>query len=148
MKVKLLIDKEKYESVYKELTDHGIEVSDDATLVLSENKDKNYLSVKDKRGERVMIDSEDVVYIESYGHKVDVHTDKEVYSSQERIYMLEESLDPRIFIRVSNSVIIQKKHVTKIRPALSMKFVITMSDGTVIDVTRSYYASFKLFFGI
>ena len=148
MKVKLLIDKEKYESVYKELTDHGIEVSDDAELVVSEAESNRFLSVKDIKGDRVMIDASDIVFIESYGHKVDVHTDKTVFSSAERIYMLEESLDPKLFIRVSNSVIIQKKHVKNIRPALSMKFVLTMSEGTVIDVTRSYYASFKQFFGL
>jgi two-component system response regulator LytT len=148
LKVKLLIDTGKYESVYRELTEHGIEVSDDAELIVTENRDKSYLPVKNQKGERVMIDCEDIVYIESYGHRVDVHTNEEIYSSQDRIYMLEESLNPRSFIRVSNSVIVSKKHVTKIRPALSMKFVITMTDGTVIDVTRSYYASFRTFFGI
>ena len=70
MKVKLLIDKEKYESVYKELTDHGIEVSDDAELVVSEAESNRFLSVKDIKGDRVMIDASDIVFIESYGHKV------------------------------------------------------------------------------
>ena len=148
VKVKLLIDKERYESVYKEFTDHGIEISDDATLVVTETGNKHFLTVKDKKGDRVMIDSSDIVFVESYGHKVDVHTNEAVYTSGERIYVLEGMLDNRLFCRVSNSVIIQKRHVKNIRPALSMKFVLTMSEGTVIDVTRSYYASFKQFFGL
>ena len=69
MKVKLLIDKEKYESVYKELTDHGIEVSDDAELVVSEAESKRFLSVKDIKGDRVMIDASDIVFIKSFGSK-------------------------------------------------------------------------------
>ena len=148
MKVRLLLKEEKYDSVYKELTEHGIEVSEDADLVISEAPDKDFIQVRDIRGDRVMIDCRDIVFIESYGHKVDVHTTVATYSSQERIYMLEQSLDQRLFCRVSNSVIIQKKHVKNIRPALSMKFTITMTDGTIIDVTRSYYTSFKIFFGL
>ena len=148
MKVRLLLKEEKYDSVYKELTEHGIEVSEDADLVISEAPDKDFIQVRDIRGDRVMIDCKDIVFIESYGHKVDVHTTVATYSSQERIYMLEQSLDQRLFCRVSNSVIIQKKHVKNIRPALSMKFTITMTDGTIIDVTRSYYTSFKIFFGL
>ena len=34
MKVKILIDDEKYESIYKELYELGIEISDDAEYVL------------------------------------------------------------------------------------------------------------------
>lgn len=148
MKVRLLVKEEKYDSVYKDLTEHGIEVSEDAELVICEAPGKNFIQVKDIRGDRVMIDCEDIIFIESYGHKVDVHTTEATYASQDRIYMLEESLDQRLFCRVSNSVIIQKKHVKNIRPALSMKFTLTMTDGTIIDVTRSYYTSFKLFFGL
>ena len=148
MKVKILIDDEKYESIYKELYELGIEISDDAEYVLMSREQKKYLPVKNQDGERIMIDCADIIFIESYGHKIDVHTTDGVFSSQDRIYMLEEYLDSLHFTRISNSVIISKKYVKNIKPALSMKFIITMSDGTVIDVTRSYYASFKKFFGL
>ena len=29
-----------------------------------------------------------------------------------------------------------------------MKYVLTLSDGTLVDVTRSYYADFRRFFNI
>ena len=45
-------------------------------------------------------------------------------------------------------MIIARRHVKKIRPALSMKFILTLSDGTVVDVTRSYYSAFREFFNI
>ena len=64
------------------------------------------------------------------------------------MYQLESLLDPREFLRVSKSVIISRKHVRKIRPSLSMKFILTMSDGTLVDVTRTYYSDFRRFFGI
>ncbi|MBQ5989440.1 MAG: hypothetical protein IJL67_08100 [Oscillospiraceae bacterium] len=38
------------------------------------------------------------------------------------------------------------EYVKKIRPALSMKYVLTMTNGTLVDVTRSYYSEFRKFF--
>ena len=57
-------------------------------------------------------------------------------------------LDNTKFIRVSNCAIIARLHVKRIKPSISMKFILTMSDGSLVDVTRSYYSSFKDFFGI
>ena len=45
-------------------------------------------------------------------------------------------------------MIIAGKHVKKIRPSLSMKYILTMTDGTLVDVTRSYYSEFRRFFNI
>ena len=73
---------------------------------------------------------------------------KDTYRSRDRMYELESLLDPKDFLRVSKSVIIARKHVKKIRPSLSMKYILTMSDGTLVDVTRSYYSDFRRFFGI
>ena len=57
-------------------------------------------------------------------------------------------LDPKQFIRVSNSVIINRNMIREIRPTFSQKFILTMKDGSRADVTRSYYNSFKRAIGI
>lgn len=149
LKIMLSVSDEKYEELEKLLTDMGIEIDDDAELVLSErNTAVTHLSTKDENGRRVRVSTDDIVFIESYGHNVDVHTTYGTYSTSDRLYQLCGMLDQQKFLRVSNSVIIAKSHVKKIKPTLSMKFVLTMSDGTLVDVTRSYYSSFKIFFGI
>jgi fructokinase len=96
----------------------------------------------------VKLADNEIVYIEAFGRDIEVHTLSETYFAQERMYQLEEHLDSRTFIRVSKSVIISRNHVKKIRPSLSMKFILTMSDGTLVDVTRSYYSEFRRFFHI
>lgn len=149
MKIKLEVNDENYESIKKELVSLGIEIDDNSELVLT-RKEKfiTYLPVKTDDGEKVKISVSDVVFIESCGKDVIVHSKDQSYQSQDRLYQILESLNPKEFTRVSNSVIIAKKYVRKIKPTLSMKYILTMVDGTLIDVTRSYYQDFKKFFGI
>ena len=103
--------------------------------------------IKDKK-EHVRLSVSEVTFIEAYGKDIEIHTGEGTFLSQERMYMLETLLDPQEFLRVSKSVIISKKHIKRIRPSLSMKFILTLSDGTLVDVTRSYYNDFKRFFNI
>lgn len=150
MKVKLVVSKKHYEEVITMLMEHGIEVDDDADLVLTENnRFLDSLTVKNKvTNERVILPIEDITYIETYGHSVEVHTKDTAYQAMDRLYKIVNQLDPDKFLRISNSVVIARDKVKKITPTLSMKFILTMADGKNVDVTRSYYYIFKDFFGI
>lgn len=149
MKIRISVSDEKYVSVKEYLSDHGIEISDDAEFMITESAGRSsFVSVKDEKKDRVNLAAEEIVYIESYGKVIEIHTMTDIYHSQDRMYELETLLDPKEFLRVSKSVIVSRKHVKKIRPSLSMKYILTMSDGTLVDVTRSYYSDFRRFFGI
>lgn len=150
MKIRLMIEDEAtYEQVNRRLLAAGIETGEDGEFVLTEARGaQSFLTVRDQGGQKLRMATEGIIYIESYGHDVEVHTADGVYYATQRLYQLSERLNRREFIRVSNSVIIARTHVTRIRPGFSMKFVLTMSNGTEVDVTRSYYYSFKEFFGI
>ena len=76
------------------------------------------------------------------------HSGGDEYKITERLRRLEEILDPKEFIRISNSVIVSANHIKSIKPTLGQKFVLTMSDSSKVDVTRTYYYIFKEFFGI
>jgi len=150
VKIRLNVSDESYEQIEKMLLSAGFIVDDDAELIISE-KDRfsSYIAVKSKNNEKVRILSEDIIYIESFGHNVVVHsTDGESYYAYDRLYQLAASLDNTKFIRVSNCAIISRAHLKKIKPSISMRFVLTMSDGSLVDVTRSYYNSFREFIGI
>ena len=149
MKVKLLINENRIAEISSKLQELGIEIDDDAEFVLME-KDKfiSHMPARDEKGERCNVPVEDIVYIESYSHNIDIHTIDKCYKSTEALYQVRSMLNPEEFLRISNSVIISRRHVKKIKPALSMKFVLTLTDGTLVDVTRSYYNIFKEFFNI
>ncbi|MBQ4186797.1 MAG: LytTR family transcriptional regulator [Firmicutes bacterium] len=149
MKLRISVSEARYDAVKHQLEAHGLEISDDAEYMITEtSRSSSLLPVRSDDKESLMISPADVIYIEAFGKEIEVHTRQGTYYAKDRMYQLESLLDPREFLRVSKSVIISRKHVRKIRPSLSMKFILTMSDGTLVDVTRTYYSDFRRFFGI
>ena len=150
MKIQINVSDEKYAEIERLLLSAGFEIDDDSDFIISEkNRFLPYIIVKNQKGEKVKLMTDDIVFIESFGHSVEIHsTDGNSYNSSDRLYQFTSILDNSKFLRVSNCAIISKAHVKKIKPSLSMKFILTMSDGSLVDVTRSYYNIFKEFFGI
>ena len=150
MKIRLAVSEKRYSELKAALESHGIEIDDTADLILWEEKPfADHLMVRDKEtGEKIVMSVHNIVFIESYGHNVEIHSTKGVYQSSDRLYKIDRILDQSQFIRISNSVIIAKSKVVKITPTLSMKFLLTMESGEKVDVTRSYYYIFKESFGI
>ena len=144
MKVRLSVSENRYDEIKTELCDHGIDIDDDADLELIERFGQaEFLNVKNDVGDRMRIPVDDIVFIESFGRNMDVHTKQEVFRASERMYVLEQELAGRDFIRVSNSCIISQKKIKRIKPSLSMKYVLEMTDKSLVDVTRGYYHSFR-----
>ena len=149
MKFRIKLSDDKADLVKTYLDEHGVETSEDGEFAITEaSENASFLTVRDENKERLRVASEEVIYIEAFGKEIEIHTAGGTYLSTERMYMLETLLDPQEFLRISKSVIIAKKHVKKIRASLSMKYVLTLSDGTLADVTRSYYSDFRRFFNI
>lgn len=150
MKICLNVSDEMYGELERKLTDAGFEIDNDAGLILFErDRYPSHLTLKNEKGEKVSIKTEDIIFIESFGHEVIVHcTDYNRYYAGERLYQLINLLDSTKFLRVSNCAIISKPHVKRIKTSISKKFILTMSDDSLVDVTRSYYDEFRKIFGI
>ena len=149
MKFRISVSEDNFESVKEFLSGRGIEISDDAEYIITEAPGHtDFIPVRNEKKERVRLKTDEIIYIEAFGKDIEIHTDEGTFSSQDRIYQLESQLDPKEFIRVSKSVIISRKHVKKIRPTFSMKYILTMTNGELVDVTRSYYTNFRNFFNI
>lgn len=150
MKVRLAVSKENFEKIKSELTELGIEIDDSSELMISEsNRFVDNIIVKDMISSgHMVLSSDDIVFIESFGHSIEVHTQNNTYQALDRLYKIYNMLDPNKFLRISNSVIIAKNKVKMISPTLTRKFTLTMANGKTVDVTRSYYYLFKESFGI
>ena len=149
MKIRISVSEEKYEAVRDWLAEKGVETGEDGEFLLTEvSRYPAFLPVRNEKKERMRLPADEVIYVETFGKDVEIHTGQGTFYAQDRMYRLEELLDPAKFLRISKSVIISAAHVKKIRPSLSMKFILTMSDGALVDVTRSYYGDFRRFFNI
>ena len=148
MKVKLIASDEHYDRLAQELRSLGIEIDDEARLVLQEaDAWLNHLTCR-KGNELHRVATREIVFIESLSHDVLVHTVQNVFKAGERLWQLENQLNPQEFLRISNAVIVAKEQIRSIKPALSQKFLLTMSDGSKVDVTRTYYHAFRGAMGI
>ena len=66
MKIRISVSDEQYVSVKEYLSDHGIEISDDAEFMITESAGRSsFVSVKDEKKDRVNLAAEEIVYIES-----------------------------------------------------------------------------------
>ena len=149
VKLRIAVSEEKYAALRDYLTERGVELGEDGEFLVTEaSRYPAFLSARDEKRERVRLSAEEVLYFVAVAKATEIYTPAGVYFAQDRMYELEALLDPAKFIRVSKSVIVSGKHVKKIRPSLSMKFILTLSDGTLVDVTRSYYGDFRRFFNI
>ena len=148
MRIKLRLNKSTKESIQDELKKKDIEITEDAQLILTE---EDYvgdtLECRDEEG-IVFLQTENICYMESVGHDVYVYADHRKYRTYYRIYQLEKLLPADRFIRISNSIIIKKDSIRYIKPAMSCKFYLTLTNGDIVDVTRTYYYRFKEFYGI
>ncbi len=143
-----MVSEANYASIAAELTEKGFEIDEGADLIISE---KNVYAERliGRRGDEIFrLKTSEISHIESFAHDIIAHCDGTEYKISERLRRLEEILDPQEFIRISNSVIVSLNHIKSIKPVLGQKFVLTMSDGTRTDVTRTYYYIFKECIGI
>ena len=146
MKLKVMLSSD--DPIMEELRKLNIEIDERSEYILTRREmDLNYLPAKD--GDQTFyISIEDIIFIESLGHDVMLHTKDGVYVTKERLKTLERMLDPDDFLRVSNSSIVSIKNIRRIEASILQKFILHMSNGDKVDVTRSYYYIFKDRFNI
>lgn len=148
MRVRLVCKPECYQKYLIELTEHGIEVSDDADLFLCETLLKENKIVGKVDGDIVIIKPKNIIYIQSYDHDIECVTITGTYNIKQKLYKIEEMFYDVGFLRVNKSCVINTKHIKKIKLSYNMKFILVMNNDEKIDVTRSYYNKFKKYIGI
>lgn len=89
------------------------------------------------------IDLSKILYIESVNRKTFLYTEKEIYESPKRLYMLEDELRGSSFFRASKAIIINLRKVHSIRPEIGARLILTMDNGEKIVVSRQYSSIIK-----
>ena len=92
-----------------------------------------------KTGGRVFfLNTDEVDWVEAEGNYVSIHTGKKSYLLRETISSLESQLDPKKFIRIHRSAIVNINRIKELQPWSHGEYHVLLLDGTQLTLSRSY----------
>ena len=80
----------------------------------------------------------DIDWIEAEGNYVNVHTARKSYLLRESISSLEAQLDPKKFIRIHRSTIVNLSRVKELQSWSHGEYHVILHDGTQLTLSRNY----------
>ncbi len=95
-----------------------------------------------------LLETSQIIRIYANTGKIFVQTADGIYTLRLRLYELENRLDPKTFVRISNSEIINLKKVKGFDLSFSETICVTMNNGDVTYVSRRYVTKIKHVLGI
>lgn len=95
-----------------------------------------------------LLEQDDIIRIYASNGKVFATTSRGEYQIRLRLYELETRLNKKIFVRISNSEIINLKKVKGFDLSFSGTICVSLSNGTVAYVSRRYVTKIKQTLGI
>lgn len=96
-----------------------------------------------REGEQVVfVDVDDIVWIKASRNTVQIHLADRVHELRETMAALAERLDPRRFVRVHRSAIVNTHRVSSIHPWFNGHHVVTMDTGQKLRMSRYQHQAF------
>ena len=122
-------------------TDKMTEEVSQIVKLLSEEKPEVFAAIHEN-GEIILLEQTEIIRIYAENDRVYAKT------KDGRLYELEERLNKKMFIRISNSEIINLKEVKKFDLSFSGTICVSMSDKTATYVSRRYVRKIKQVLGL
>jgi len=92
---------------------------------------------------------EEVAYFQSDGPYIEIHTvDERTHLIRERMKTLDARLDPNQFCRIHRSTIVNLGEVESVQPNYQDRYVVRLSTGERLDVSRRRRDAFEDRFGL
>jgi two-component system LytT family response regulator len=89
-------------------------------------------------GDIYFVRTVDIDWIDSQGNYVALHAGGRKHLVRDTIKAVESKLDPRKFVRVHRSAIINLDRLRKLQPYFHGEYVVTLSDGTTLTSSRGF----------
>jgi len=89
-------------------------------------------------GHVFFIKADEIDWLEAEGNYVRLHAGKESYLLRDTISALESQLDPKRFIRVHRSAIVNIDRITELQPWFHGEYRIILSEGVQLTLSRTY----------
>jgi two-component system LytT family response regulator len=98
-------------------------------------------------GRVLVVQAGDIDWIEAADNYVRLHTSRRTHLMREPIKTLEQRLDPRRFVRVHRSAIVNVARIEELRPLPSGELSIVLVSGERLPLGRRFRAAFMTRFG-
>jgi two-component system, LytTR family, response regulator len=104
------------------------------------NAQKNYLErlVVKSAGYIFFLKVEEIDWIEAEDNYARLHVGGEQHLIRETMSALEAKLDPKRFLRIQRSIIINIERIKKMHPLFRGEYTVILNDGTRLTSSRSY----------
>ncbi len=99
------------------------------------------LAVREENG-IVFVPVEKVLWIEAANKYVVVHTEFREHIVRQTIQNLEDTLDPKQFVRIHRSVLVRKAAVRGLQPLFHGDYLVKLTNGVDLTLSRNFRGSF------
>lgn len=99
--------------------------------------------ISDNNFKKILLQVDDILYFSANSPYVNINHSSKKYLHTETLKSLEAQLDNKQFIRIHKSFIVNLSKITSIRSRQNGDYDITLSDNTVLRVSRNYAKDFK-----
>ena len=110
--------------------------------------DKPRLRAGFKKETVSLLEQEKIIRIYAANSKVFAVTEDDEYQVRLRLYELEDRLDRKFFVRISNSEIINLRKIEEFDMSFTGTICVSLSNGAVTYVSRRYIAKIKQLLGL
>ena len=100
-------------------------------------------AVRKRGGREVMVEVADIDWIEAAGNYAILHVGGDTFEIRSSLSKLEGELDPRRFVRVHKSYVVNIARVAEVTPWISGDWRIRLQDGAEVNLSRRYRQRFE-----
>jgi len=100
-------------------------------------------TVRKRGGNEVLVEMADIDWIEASGNYAILHVGGETFEIRSSLSKLEAELDPRRFVRVHKSHVVNIARVAEVTPWVSGDWRIRLQDGAELNLSRRYRQRFE-----
>ena len=146
MKVEIKIDKSCTEPKITIVTNKITEEINRITKKLTNEQFQIFVGLKDENV--LVLDPNQIYRVYATNAKVYAETEFDTLLLKLRLYEIEERLDPNLFVRISNSEIINLKKVQGFDLSFTGTICVKLSNKTITYASRRYVSKIKQLLGI
>jgi hypothetical protein len=100
-------------------------------------------AVRKRGGSEVVVEVADIDWIEAAGNYAVLHVGGDTFELRSSLSKLEAELDPKRFVRVHKSHMVNIARVTEVTPWISGDWRIRLQDGAEVNLSRRYRQRFE-----